>query len=225
MDKIEVASLGGKANGLIQRERALNKYYKNPNKCKNCGEIIRVKENESAALVRKKKFCKASCSAIFNNTGRKRLDAGIRFCKKCGSPIRYRLKSGKYTRRKYCEKCYVELMFEINSVSEKTKGELFGLRKNWQSARSAIRRHAAGVFIQSGKPYKCEKCGYSLHIEVCHKKSVSSFPETSKVKEINKIENLVGFCETHHWEFDNGYLFFDNDGILRDSSEGRIQGS
>ena len=38
------------------------------------------------------------------------------------------------------------------SVNQKTKGELFLNRKNWQSARTAIRKAAQAVFDKSNKP-------------------------------------------------------------------------
>ena len=102
-------------------------------------------------------------------------------------------------------------------IPNTTKADLFKTRKNWQSARTAIRHNAVNIFTKNGKPYKCEKCGYSLHIEVCHKIPVSDFPDNATVKEINDINNLIGLCENHHWELDNGYLVFDENGLLIDS--------
>lgn len=52
---------------VIQRQKALNFYYQNPNICKQCKEIIRVGDNERPAQTRKKKFCNNSCAAVYNN--------------------------------------------------------------------------------------------------------------------------------------------------------------
>jgi predicted restriction endonuclease len=52
----------------------------------------------------------------------------------------------------------------------------------------------------------CEVCGYNTHVEVCHIKSVSSFSDDTLITEINSIDNLVGLCPNHHWEFDNGKI-------------------
>jgi predicted restriction endonuclease len=60
--------------------------------------------------------------------------------------------------------------------------------------------------MSSDKPKKCMECGYNKHVEVCHIKSVSEFDEDSLVTEINHIDNLIGLCPTHHWEFDNKLL-------------------
>lgn len=87
-----------------------------------------------------------------------------------------------------------------------TKGELFGNRKNWQSARTAIRKLADIVFQNSNKPKECAICSYSKHIEIAHIKGVSEFSDDSLVSEINDINNLVALCPNHHWEFDNNKL-------------------
>lgn len=55
---------------------------------------------------------------------------------------------------------------------------------------------------------KCQICGYDKHVEVAHKRAVSSFTDNSTAKEINDPSNLVGLCPNHHWEFDNGLLKF-----------------
>jgi predicted restriction endonuclease len=55
-----------------------------------------------------------------------------------------------------------------------------------------------------------------LHVNVCHKRPVSDFPDDAKISEINDINNLIGFCKNHHWEFDNGYLIFDK-GVLQEN--------
>jgi len=49
-------------------------------------------------------------------------------------------------------------------------------------------------------------CGYTKHIEVCHRRDVADFPDTALILEINDIKNLTGLCPTHHWEFDHQML-------------------
>jgi len=53
---------------------------------------------------------------------------------------------------------------------------------------------------------KCEICGYDKHVQVAHIKSVSSFPDSSTIREVNSRDNVRGLCPNHHWEFDNGML-------------------
>lgn len=132
--------------------------------------------NQRVSYVKKKKFCNSSCSAMYNNT------------KKIKKIKIKKVRVYAYT------------------ITTKTKKELFSNRKNWQCARSSIQKHARKIFYESSVPKECCVCGYKLHVEVCHKKPVSSFSEDSLITEINNIDNLAGLCPNHHWEFDNGLL-------------------
>ena len=106
-----------------------------------------------------------------------------------------------------CSKLGVELKLKTNDdVHYTLKGELFGKRKNWQSARSAIQKDARKVFFANNSNPSCIICGYSNHIEVAHKKAVSEFDDNTPVSEINSVDNLIALCPNHHWEFDNGIL-------------------
>ena len=87
-----------------------------------------------------------------------------------------------------------------------TKGELFSKRKNWQSARTAIRKHAADIYFTKTTNPQCVVCGYTKHVQVAHRVSVSSFPAETLLTEINHITNLVGLCPNCHWEFDHDLL-------------------
>lgn len=53
---------------------------------------------------------------------------------------------------------------------------------------------------------KCKACGYSLHVEVCHIKPIKEFVDTSLIKEINDLKNLIYLCPNCHWEFDHNRL-------------------
>ena len=91
-------------------------------------------------------------------------------------------------------------------VLDKTKKEIFEERKNWQSARTAIRKVANIIFNEHNIPKKCIICGYDKHIEIAHIKAVSEFSDDTLISEINDINNLAPLCPNHHWEFDNGIL-------------------
>lgn len=91
-------------------------------------------------------------------------------------------------------------------VLNKTKKEIFEERKNWQSARTAIRKVANSIFDEYNIPKKCIICGYDKHIEIAHIKAVSEFSDDTLISEINDINNLAPLCPNHHWEFDNGIL-------------------
>jgi hypothetical protein len=69
--------------GQRQREKADAKYQLDPKHCHHCAALLpRSKKNN--------RFCSSSCAAIFNNTGRIKVQAYP--CGHCGEPI----KSGKY---------------------------------------------------------------------------------------------------------------------------------
>lgn len=106
-----------------------------------------------------------------------------------------------------CSMLGVELkVVETDFVLGLTKKELFENRKNWQSARSAIQKIARQVYLESNPSPKCAVCGYSNHVEIAHIKAVSEFDGDAEIKEINSVDNLIGLCPNHHWEFDHGML-------------------
>ena len=94
----------------------------------------------------------------------------------------------------------------INFVENRTKGDLFSSRKNWQSARTAIRKNAQSIFDKSDKSKECYICKYNKHTEIAHIKAVSEFSDVTLISEINNINNLIALCPNHHWEYDNGIL-------------------
>ena len=170
-------SLGGIAQGIKSKKIALDNYNKNPNYCKYCNKKIEA-GNTKISEVRRKSFCNHTCAAIFSNMGRKKEKI-----------IKVRIKKGTS-------------LNSFNFLIGKTKKEVFEKHKNWQSARTSIRRLAGYIFNSSNKPKKCN-CGYDKHYEICHIKAVSSFTENCLMEEINHIDNLIALCPNCHWEFDN----------------------
>lgn len=64
------------------KEKNMEEYYKNPIRCKQCGQIISYKSKKEGNV-----FCSKSCSATFNNLHRKRRPKETRRCKFCGKEI------------------------------------------------------------------------------------------------------------------------------------------
>ena len=71
-------------------------------------------------------------------------------------------------------------------------------RKNWQSARSSIRKDAERTIEKLNVEKKCFLCDYKKYIEIAHIKSVSSFSDDSLILDINSINNLIYLCPNHH---------------------------
>lgn len=182
-------SVGGQIMAVKQRDAAIKKYYKNPNICKFCKSIIEVGDYK-VSQIKKKKFCNNSCSSKHNNRTRTiNKKRETKYCS-CSAPIP--------KKRNKCNTCASR-----REIHLKTKGELFGLRKNWQSARSSIRRDANSVYNKSKKKRECKICKYDKHVDVCHIIPVKEFSDDTLIGTINDIKNLVTLCPNHHWEFDN----------------------
>jgi hypothetical protein len=203
MDLISRAKKGGKIRGKQQRDKALELYYKDPNFCNTCGETIHVGENQKVSSVRKKKFCNQSCAAKKNNLGVRRNKKVLykeKTCSSCNTLFKVeRTPCGEFSKNKYCGSCK-------NDLPTRTKGEVFNKHSSWTYARSTIGSHARNTYTKSGKGLFCFICGYNLHVDICHIKSVSEFSDDSQIREINSMDNLVALCKNHHWEFDNGLL-------------------
>ncbi len=176
--------------------QAMEKYLKNPGICKQCKKPI-IKEGKRPCEMRALTFCSCSCAAIYNGENRT-ITKKAKLCK-CGKQI-------DRTDSK-CTECKEKLNNKsIKNHTNITKNEIFGKRANYQSARSAIRKHAEKIFELNGKEKVCVVCGYDKHINISHKKAVSDFDGNTTLGEINSIENLVALCPTHHWEFDHGLI-------------------
>jgi len=162
-----------------QIQIAKEKYYQNPKICRNCGEIIHLKDGQKPSEINRKKYCDSSCAAKYNNT------------------IRIRIKKERF-------KIDKKPPFEyLNGV---TKGQFLDKKGIYHKYRAIIRKHAQWIYKQNKGDEFCKVCGYMKHIEVAHIKSVSMFSNDTLITDINDFNNLVGLCPNHHWEFDNGIV-------------------
>jgi predicted restriction endonuclease len=191
MEKLNKYQKGAQTTKKILQERSLKNYYNNPKICKNCGKIIEVKENEKPRHVRKKTFCDSSCSATYNNKVRE---------------LKREKKVVEVIKREKKEK------FEF--LLDMTKKELYEKHGVYYKFRAVVRKHAHYVFNKHTTKKECLICGYSNHVEVCHIKSVSSFGGDELMRNINSIDNLIGLCPNHHWEFDNGKIDTSREGVI-----------
>jgi hypothetical protein len=164
-----------------RRNKSLNDYYKNPNICKHCCEVIKVNETQKVSEVRKKNFCNSSCSTIFNNS--------------------------KRDKKQKNEKIKVVKPEKFSYFDGVTKKEFFIKKGVYYKFRSQIRKHAQYVYEKNNGEKTCKVCGYDKHIQICHIKSVSSFHDNDLITDINSKDNLIGLCPNHHWEFDHEHLF------------------
>ena len=140
------------------------------------------------------KYCSRSCAAISTNKlypKKKR----TKKCKNCGNLI-----AGQ--RRIYCQSCKNK---KFIGLQDKTLKEVICYKHHKSSAFAAVRSRARNIAKKYGMN-SCLICGYSKHIEIAHKKAISSFDLSTKLSVVNHHNNLLPLCPTHHWEFDNNQL-------------------
>lgn len=189
----------GRISARKSRQRALERYYQNPPCCLQCGAVLQVRGDEQCAAARKRRFCNQSCAASFNNEKQPKRPPSDLYCKSCGVKLdRIRLSSGNLSHPTRCTTC----KSTPGSWTQESKACLFK-RYIVFAAHAKIREHSRIVYEKSGKPRRCEVCGYTRHVEVCHRRGVAQFPDDALIVEINHIDNLVALCPTHHWEHDN----------------------
>lgn len=178
--------------GTTDAQRAIrNAYMENPNLCAECGEGILPRAGRKLAETRRKKFCSRSCAARFNNqlsVAPKRQRKPTR-CVECGNDF---VTPQRSSARVYCPSCWSE------------KQKKFLLSKKNSVTRRAIYAHARSSV--SDRPRSCANCGYDKHVETCHIRPISDFPDDASIQQINDPENLIILCPNCHWELDNGHL-------------------
>lgn len=148
-------------------------------------------------------FCTRKCLA---ESRRKSSQQFI--CKECKQPFN-RLKSeGRNDTYTFCSKtCSItHSNKERGSKKSLTLKELRDSCANTYQYHSKIRYMSRKVYKESDRPQWCYVCRYSIHVDICHIKSVSSFGPNATLAEVNDLDNLVALCKTHHWELDHGYL-------------------
>lgn len=148
------------------------------------------------------KFCSRSCAAKINNVlyVKRKLDRKCLDCDKIVS-----------NHRKYrCEehlRIYKELRYQ--SYKNKTLEEYHSLLSVKGKHSSWLNSHVRILNRMWNKELTklpCANCRYDKHVELCHRKEVSSYPKTAKLGTINAKSNNIQLCRNCHWEFDNGLL-------------------
>lgn len=149
------------------------------------------------------KYCSLKCSASHprGNKSRELID---RYCKKCG---RHLYRENWKSDRRLCEVCRRDQYDTVRDI--------LYTKHHKSSAYALIRSRARAITLKLKK--KCQICGYSKHVEICHIKPIASFSIETKISIINDLSNLVLLCPNCHWEFDRGML--DLAGISAHSSK------
>ena len=107
-----------------------------------------------------------------------------------------------------CEKHLAEFHEKKSDHSDKTLGE-FKAKHNSSRLRCNIFsriRQLTRASLKHLANSPCFNCGYTKHSEYCHIRSISSFPDSALISEINSEINVFPLCPNCHWEFDSGLL-------------------
>ena len=141
---------------------------------------------------RNPKFCSRSCAIRKNNalSPRRKPEGSCAICA-CAIPRRNR------SCREHRPDPRLDRSLPIGAVADGSEHPACRYARLRQDAR----RHYLAAFA-----YRCSQCGYDKHIEVCHKRSLTSFPLETPIAVVNHLDNLVGLCPNCHWEFDHGLL-------------------
>lgn len=193
MTLVEKCKLAARVRTDNEIKEAFERYYQNPKICAYCGEIIRIAPGEKACYTKTKKYCNSKCMGKANAIKYKEDRAERKILNTLSTRQRREEKSLAQLER---DEAYLKRSKEdcLNSAATRVAGRI-------RICKHAHRRYSKLV----GKS-KCFVCGYDKYTEVCHKKSVSSFPGSATLDEINSLDNLISLCPNCHWEFDNGHL-------------------
>jgi hypothetical protein len=146
----------------------------------------------------KRKYCSVRCANL-DKPRRKKQGK----CKSCDLAIS--------ASRTYCDGCYKDRKNNLD-LDGRSKKEIESHTKSSSAKYSVIATHARKKYLNILT--KCMCCNYTRHVEVCHIKSVRSFPDSALLKDINSPENIVILCPNCHWELDHKMLMIDKHEVI-----------
>ena len=179
--------------------------YKKPRievKCGNCGTILfktQAQLDHATKSGQTRHFCSSRCAAIITSPQHPR-QPSKRVCVKCGEGY---VMNSSHKSKKCCPTCK-RRRDRDNTVSEATE-TLANQGKHPSWLNSTIRGRARYKH-EDLLEQPCPACGYLKHVELCHIKTINSFPKDTLVSVINARENVLPLCRNCHWELDHGQM-------------------
>jgi predicted nucleic acid-binding Zn ribbon protein len=174
-------------------QKALEKYYANPVKCKNCLSVIEVPEGGKPSEIKTRKFCSHACSAKFNNQGKTRHHKG-NTCRVCNKLI--------LAQQNFCSKDCREILYSKNKKERVKKSGKYVI--SWRQ-RTKLR----AVFYKGGC---CQICGYDksvralqFHHYITGEKDFSISRVSKSWQAIkNELDKCILLCANCHAEVHEG---------------------
>ena len=160
-------------------------------KCQNetCQNSFTPKQNNQ-------KYCCQRCL----NSHRQRIwrNHHKKPCIDCGKPILHHSKRCTPCSRKHAQFVNINMTLKEYMNLSTYKGH-----PSWR--HNKIRALAQYAF-KDLTLLPCANCGYNKHVEICHIIPIASFPEDTKIKDINSPSNIIQLCPNCHWESHNGII-------------------
>lgn len=141
----------GKLGGEKTHIEAIEKYYENPKTCKNCENIIKIRDGEIPSQTRKRVFCCYECQSEYQRKkmiGNKIRKKEQKYCLFCGTEIGRKAK-------KYCSN-FCQSEYQYQQYIKKWKQGLEDGMKGAYQLSSYIKRYLFEKYDN-----KCCKCGWS----------------------------------------------------------------
>lgn len=145
------------------------------------------------------KYCSKSCSAKHTNVLYPKKKTKKK-CVDCGEPV----KSYRHNRCSIHHEEYKSNKYQNKTIGEyRNKMSVKGKHPSW--VHSHIRNFCRN-WNKDLTEQPCAFCNYHLHVELCHIKPLSDFPDDTLLGEVNSKQNVIQLCRNCHWELDHGYL-------------------
>lgn len=129
----------GHAAALVNYQKRISEYNKNPKMCKQCNQALPYKEHT------RKTFCSRSCSATYNNKGECRNGEPRGSCMNCNSPLN-NCNSKKYC----CSDCRKEHSWKL-FVTQWKNGQIH--------VKELTGRYR--TYLMNEANNQCSQCGWS----------------------------------------------------------------
>ena len=109
-----------------------------------------------------------------------------------------------------CDKCISEKENELKHMTLREYRNLINSRKMSNCRFSDRIRYLNRTWNKNLLKSPCQYCGYVRHTELSHKKAISEFSEDTQLSVVNSSKNNIVLCPTHQWEYDNGFISFED---------------
>lgn len=146
-------------------------FYNIEVQCTNCNKLFIKHKSE----ISENNFCNRSCSAIYNNSKRQKLE-------KLSNKVNDKIILNELNKLKQLDIIKSKTLLEVGTNNTRYYNRI------WNSCKQEL---------------PCHICGYDKFVELHHIKPISSFIKSTPIGEINSPNNVIQLCPNCHWEAHN----------------------